>query len=247
MHSGDQILESTRFERKYRCSIDQYLRVKNALYPYLRNDFFSQKASEKRYLVRSLYFDTPNYQLFLEKVGGLSHREKFRIRTYNTSLESKPDIRVEIKSRQGNLTKKYGAYLSLDDYCSFLKYRHWDNEDAPVLLEFQRKRHLLNLLPKLLVEYFREGFHSNDGNNIRITFDHRVKSARANTLFPKHIFWHVHHEQLVVMEIKHQRPIPEWLSKTVESHGLRLVSNSKFSLGIQACQPDIIHAGWSHS
>lgn len=247
MQYEDRYNETTRFERKYRCTVNQYYSLKNSLYPYLRKDPYTQEAPNNKYLVRSLYFDTYNYKLFLEKIGGNSDRTKFRIRTYGITPEDKPDIRVEIKVRQANLTMKYGAFITLEDCDSFLNHHHWDNRGDPVLLEFERQSHLLNLAPKTLVEYRREGFLTKDGNDIRITFDHRIKSAPACKLFPQHIFWHVHHEQMIVMEIKHQESIPSWLHQVIKNHGLRVVSNSKFSFGIQNSRPDLVHSGWSHS
>jgi SPX domain protein involved in polyphosphate accumulation len=239
-------VETSRFERKYRCSPGQYLAIRNALTPYVVKDSFTHNASNSKYLVRSLYFDTDDYQLYLEKTGGNSNRSKFRIRTYSKSPKDNPDIRVEIKVREANLTQKYGSYISFDDCQSFIRNRHWNNRNDPVLVEFERLSHLLNLRPKTLVEYQREGFHTKDGNNIRITFDHDVKSTSARNLFPDHIFWQRNYEQQIVMEIKHQETIPRWLNRLIIAHDLKLVANSKFVLGIEHSRPDIIFPAWSH-
>jgi hypothetical protein len=182
-----------------------------------------------------------------EKTGGLSQRTKFRIRTYSNSPEDNPDIKVEIKIRQANLTLKYGAFSTLADCTAFLNNRHWKNRNDPVLIEFERQTHLLNLRPKTLVEYQREGFHTKDGHNIRITFDHKIKSAAAQELFPGKLFWHRNYEQMIVMEIKHQGAVPHWINRIIKQHDLRLVANSKFVLGLQTSRPDIIFQGWSRS
>ncbi|NLN70202.1 MAG: polyphosphate polymerase domain-containing protein [Chloroflexi bacterium] len=237
---------ATRFERKYRCNGAQYHAVKNALYPYLSRDYYTQKAPKHRYLVRSLYFDTSHYQMFVQKAGGDSDRIKYRIRTYGQSARENPDIRVEMKIREANLIKKFGAYVTVEECQHFLQHRHWENQDDLVLQEFERQAHLLNLLPKTLVEYYREGFQAKDASGTRITFDHRVKSAHSRVLFPENKFWHIHHEQMIVLEVKHTTPIPVWFSQIAKVHGLRLIANSKFSLGIQASQPDLTFPGWSN-
>lgn len=243
----DEVLLSTatRFERKYRCTHAQYYAVRNALYPYLQQDSYTRRTTNKKYLVRSLYFDTRYYQIFSEKSGGNSDRLKYRIRTYSNSIEDEPDIRVEMKVREANLTRKYGSYITQEDCRHFLFYRHWLNTEDPVLVEFERHVHLLNLLPKILVEYHREGYQVKDGSGMRITFDHRIRSARSSRLFPEKPSWHVHHEQMVVFEVKHTQPLPSWFHQVVKNHGLRLVSNSKFAFGIQASQPDLVFASWS--
>jgi hypothetical protein len=245
MIEEDLLSTSTRFERKYRCTYAQYFAIKNALYPYLQQDTFTRKATKQMYLVRSLYYDTSEYQVYFEKAGGNSDRLKYRIRTYSSAIEDEPDIRVEMKVREANLTRKYGAYITLRDCDQFLKRRHWPNQDDPVLIEFERHVHLLSLAPKTLVEYHREGYQAKDGSGIRITFDHRIRSMHADQLFPAKPIWHVHHEQMIVLEIKHINPLPRWLQLVVRNLGLGLVSNSKFALGIQASQPSLIWASWS--
>lgn len=241
----DQLSAAPRFERKYRCTHAQYFAVKNALYPFIQQDSFTRRAFNNKYLVRSLYFDTSNYQMFIEKAGGNSDRLKFRIRTYSDSVEDNPDIRVEMKVRDANLTRKFGAYVTVEACDHFLKYRRWSNREDLVLSEFERYVHLLNLLPKTLVEYHREGYQARDGSGARITFDHRIRSYRSCELFPERLFWHVHHEQLVVLEVKHTNSLPAWFTRVVKHVGLSLVSNSKFAFGIQASQPDLIVPSWS--
>jgi hypothetical protein len=247
MDSEDNLSEITRFERKYRLSLDQYINVKNSLYPYLRRDKHTSKSPENKYLVRSIYFDTLDYQLLLEKFSGNSLRTKFRIRTYNASPIDNPDIRAEIKIRIANLTLKHSAFISLFDCNSFLNSRHWDNKNNKVLIEFQRQAHRLNLMPKTLVEYRREGFHTIDGNNIRITFDHCIQSASAHHLFPPNILWHPNHEQMIVMEIKHKETLPVWINKIIKNHNLSVVANSKYVLAAQITQPDLVYPAWSSS
>lgn len=245
MIDEDLLSTTTRFERKYRCTYAQYHAVKNALYPYIQQDLFTRRAPNHQYLVRSLYFDTHHYQIYFEKAGGNTDRVKYRIRTYSDLFDDQPDIRVEMKVRDANLTRKYGTYISFQDCHNFLNNRHWINHEDPVLQEFERHVHLLNLLPKSLVEYHREGFQTKDGSGTRITFDHRIKSAFARQLFPAKVFWHVHHEQMVVFEVKHTNSLPKWFNQVVKFHGLNLVANSKFTLGIQASQPDLVSPGWS--
>ena len=238
---------ATRFERKYRCSYPQYYALKNALHPYLTQDLYTARANTSRYLVRSIYYDTFDYQIFLEKVGGHSSRAKYRIRTYGDSLAESPDIRVEIKLRQANLTQKFGSFIRITDYQHFLRYRHWPNPDDPVLQEFERNTHLKDLAPKVLVEYQREGFYTKDGKEIRITFDHDLRTAASRNLFPAQVFWHNHLEPKVVLEIKHQEILPGWLTDIIRQHGLKIVANSKYALGVAASCKDLLYSGWNNA
>jgi hypothetical protein len=78
-----EIITSRRFEAKYKISRYQYYQVKNALAPFMQLDPFSNAAPKNKYLVRSLYFDTADYQAYYEKINGDCNRVKFRIRAYS--------------------------------------------------------------------------------------------------------------------------------------------------------------------
>ena len=237
---------TTRFERKYRCSYAEYHALKNALVPYLSPDLYTERSVTGKYLVRSIYYDTFDYQIFLEKIGGNSNRTKYRIRTYGDSLAETPDVRVEIKLRRANLTQKFGSFIRISDYQNFLQCRHWKNPEDPVLQEFERMSHLKNLQPKVLVEYQREGFYTRDGEEIRVTFDHGLRTAASRTLFPQYILWQDHLEPRVVLEIKHQNRLPKWLTRIIHQHGLKIVANSKYALGVSASCKDLITPKWSY-
>ena len=61
-------------------------------------------AQGGRYLVRSLYFDTPEDRALLEKLNGVSRREKFRIRLYNGDPDT---LHLEKKYKQAGLGIKH--------------------------------------------------------------------------------------------------------------------------------------------
>lgn len=230
-----------RFELKYRLTFEQYLKVKNAIFPYIRYDSFTEAVPEHRYLVRSLYFDSLDYQSYNEKLGGDNFRYKFRIRTYCKTLDCDAAIRAEIKLRRGGKTEKYGAMVTPDSYCHFMKHYHWDCEGNPVLIEFERNLHAHVLRPKVLVEYHREGFRSRDKEDIRVTFDHSVRSAQTKSLFPQTAFFRQHYPHHVILEVKHRDQPPDWLSTIVQNQGLKLETNSKYCQGIDITQSELVN------
>jgi len=241
-----QLTSETRYERKYRCTYQQYFAVKNALYTYIQPDPYTQSSPLNQYLVRSLYYDSHDFPILLEKINGNCSRFKFRIRTYGDSAKQSPDIRVEIKVRQVNLTKKFGAFIDQIACEQFLHNRHFTNQEDLVLMEFERQIHSKGLFPKTLVEYRREGFDTKWQDNIRITFDHKMKCAAARTLFPEQISWQHLIDPIIVLEIKHKEELPGWLLKIIRDNDLRMVSNSKFALGMFNSRRDLIFPGWRH-
>lgn len=240
------IVTSRRFESKYRISRHQYYQIKNALVPFMRLDPFTRVTEQKRYLVRSLYFDTPDYQAYHEKISGDCDRVKFRIRTYVETIEDNPTIRIELKVRKGILMEKYGYFATASQYQEFMNKWHWPLENNPVLEEFERNLHLKHLQPKILVEYYREGFQSRSGEDVRITFDHKVRSAFSTSLFPDKVFFRLHHPNVIILEIKHYEKQPDWLRNIVQQHSLKIEANSKYAQGIEVARPDLVTPSWSN-
>jgi SPX domain protein involved in polyphosphate accumulation len=241
-----EIITSRRFESKYRISIHQYHQIKNALVPYMQFDKFTDATPKKRYLVRSLYFDTFDYQAYFEKISGDCNRVKFRIRTYTEDIEDRPTIRVELKVRKGVMMEKYGYFVTASQYKDFLDGWHWPLENNPVLNEFERNLQIKHLRPKVLVEYLREGFQSRCRENVRITFDHQVKSACSTSLFPKRGFFRSHHPYTIILEIKQYEKQPGWLRNIVQQHSLKIEANSKYAQGIEVARPDLVTPSWSN-
>lgn len=233
-----------RFEKKYRISLIDYYAIKNALTPYLGFDAFTKIAPKNKYLVRSLYFDTRDYRTYKEKISGDSDRIKFRIRTYDMQPKESSDIRVELKVRKGNLMTKFGDFISLQQYEDLLNKRYPHFDQNSVLIEFFRYIYKWDLVPKTLVQYFREGFHSKLQDGIRITFDHDIKCAFSKELFPKNIHWRKHYHSYVVMEIKYKEKFPLWLNNLILSYDLKIVPNSKFTNSIELASNDILLAAW---
>lgn len=236
-----------RFEYKYRLTYQHYLQVRGAILPFMRKDSFTGNPEQKRYTVRSLYFDSHDLRSYVEKINGDSDRVKLRIRAYQSSPRDDLPIRVELKARKGMAMEKHSAWASMQDYEYFMTTWHWPEANDPVLSEFERYVHLKMLRPKVLVEYQREGYLSRVSQEVRVTFDHHVHGARAKEIFPTNAFFRAYYPGLVVFEIKCDKRQPRWLRTLVQDQDLRLNANSKFAQGIEIAQPDIIRSTWSNS
>lgn len=70
-----------RFEMKHKITEADVLALKSRLYPIMKKD--KNALKDGKYLIRSLYFDTPEDKALLDKLNGVALREKFRIRFYN--------------------------------------------------------------------------------------------------------------------------------------------------------------------
>jgi hypothetical protein len=234
-----------RFEYKYRLTFQQYLCVRSAILPFMKKDRYSLAGEAGRYLVRSLYFDTDDLGNYQEKNNGDSDRNKLRIRNYSKTPQDGTSLRVELKARKGMSMEKHSTWINYDAYQEFMSTWHWPSQSDPVLNEFERYIHLKAQRPKIIVEYQREGYLCRGLEELRVTFDLKVKSARASSLFPEHSFFRPHYPGYIVLEIKCDKSQPDWLRVLVQQHGLHITPNSKYAQGIEVALPEIIRSSWS--
>ncbi len=233
----------SRYELKYRLTYFQYLKMRNAIRPYMIMDPFTRAQETQRYLVRSLYFDTDDYHSFDQKMNGDCDRVKLRLRTYPYGEEYLRYVRVELKVRQGNRAVKKSVFVPIDEYRHFMANRHWQSFDHPITNSFERTALKQHMRPKVLVEYDREGYQTRLKSGLRVTFDHSLRAAHAKDLFPEHSFYRYLYPRRVVLEIKFKDQLPKWLEALVRQQGLKVIANSKYTQCIQVARHDLHHPG----
>ncbi len=139
-------------------------------------------AIDGRYMIRSLYFDTPADKALREKLDGVNRREKFRIRYYNgdTSL-----IHLERKSKLDGLGTKASDVLTAGEAQAIINGSlDWmaGCSDRPLVQELYSKMRSQNLRPKTIVDYTREPFYYPPGN-VRVTLDYDIRTGLGCTDF----------------------------------------------------------------
>lgn len=225
---------TARYEMKYRVSPQSYYKLAGELKAsQMEPDYYSQA---KPYLVRSLYFDSINYGAYHDNKDGYWGRVKLRIRSY--SEDPNDSLSVEIKAKQGSMTVKYSTFISYLWYKYFMEHNHFPDNNDQVLIEFERLVHLKMWRPKVLIQYRRDGYRSKTSPDLRITFDHKVCSANVQELFPKEPFFRDHNPHAIILEIKHLKQQPQWLTSFVHRNGLKWVANSKYTQSITMSRPD---------
>lgn len=232
-------MSTERFEYKYPLSSHVYRRLAAALRPHARHDAYSRRNPGNRYFVRSLYFDTSDFRAYAEKVTGERNRIKLRIRTYARKAEEADFVSVEIKTREGELVRKFSTHVPFDEYLHFEEHRSWTRNDQ-VLIEFERMVRLSDLRPILIVDYWREAFVARDRADVRITIDHDVSAAGNAELFPENPIFRSRDPQVAVLEIKTADACPAWLEVLVRAFDLQSVPNSKYARGIEQTQNRIL-------
>lgn len=186
-------------------------------------------AVDGRYMIRSLYFDTPTDKALREKLDGVSRREKFRIRYYNgdTSL-----IHLEKKSKIGGLGTKASATLTGEEAQRIIDGElNWmaDCNDRPLVQELYSKMRSQGLRPKTIVDYTREPFYYPAGN-VRVTLDYDIRTGLSGTDFldPNCITVPAG-DAPILLEVKWDNYLPECIRSAVRLTGRRSSAFSKYA------------------
>lgn len=213
-----------RHEWKHEISYLDMLSLRQRLRAVARPD---THAIDGRYLIRSLYFDTPSDKVLREKLSGVSRREKFRIRYYNgdTSI-----IHSEKKSKVGGLGNKQSATLSVPEANAII---HGDldwmmHSGKPLVQELYSKMKNQLLRPKTIVDYTREPFVYPAGN-VRITLDYDIRTGLRCTDFLNPCVTIPAGDAPIILEVKWDAFLPSIIRDTVQLEGRRSSAFSKYA------------------
>ncbi|MFI3116279.1 MAG: polyphosphate polymerase domain-containing protein [Clostridia bacterium] len=181
-----------------------------------------------KYKIRSLYFDNIYDSALREKVDGVNHREKFRIRSYDGDANF---IRLEKKSKINGLTNKISARISAEQVQKIIDGDIEFMKDSPEALvrELYLKMHTKALLPKTLVDYTRQAY-THPAGNVRITLDYDIKTGLSCYDFLNNECVTVTAgEKVAILEVKWDEFLPDFVRDLVQIKTLHSSAFSKYA------------------
>ena len=213
-----------RHEVKHEISYSDLLVIRHRLRTVASPD---PHAVDGKYLIRSLYFDDINDKALMEKVNGVSRREKFRIRYYNGD---KSVIHLEKKSKFSNLGNKQSAPLTEEQAQSIVDGNIKWMIDSQYLLvrELYSKMQTTSLAPKTIVDYTREPFIYPPGN-VRVTLDYNIRSGIKCTDFLNIQCVTVSVSDSIILEVKWDGFLPDIIRDAVSLEDRREGAFSKYA------------------
>lgn len=222
-----------RWELKYVIHIKDMHTIINDIKPFVVND---ESGNNGKYKIKSLYFDSPNFLFYKEKIDGEKYRQKVRIRGYN-QIGSEDNVYVEIKQRYNQTVQKRRVGLPLTEAYKLLipnkSYNYDGHEYRPVIEEILYLKYLYNLEPKVIISYDRLALMSKYEDNIRITFDTNLKCRSYDlSLENRSNETYFIPPQYSVLEIKVNDKIPIWLTNILRKHNITANRTSKYCLAI---------------
>lgn len=185
-------------------------------------------AIDGRYLIRSLYFDTPADTALREKLDGVSRREKFRIRLYNHDpglihLEKKSKLAGLCNKQSTVLTSRQAQKIVDGDLDWMLLSEHG------LIRELYAKMQTQQLRPKTIVDYTREPFVFSPGN-VRVTVDYDIRTGLGCMDFLNpHCPTVPAGDSVVILEVKWDEFLPDIIRSAVGLESRRVSAFSKYA------------------
>ncbi|MDO4357342.1 MAG: polyphosphate polymerase domain-containing protein [Clostridia bacterium] len=206
-----------RHELKYFINPGDLAMLRYRLKPVLKLDRHCA-GPDRSYAIRSLYLDDVQDSAYYDKQMGVAHRDKYRIRIYNYSDQV---IFLERKRKQGDLIQKSSVRITrnlaeriIEGSCAGL-----EKTGVPLLMDLYAEMRLHLLRARVIVDYDREAY-VHPAENVRITFDKRVRSGLHSTdLFdPSLPTVRAIQDGREVLEVKFDRYMPDFISALL--HGV---------------------------
>lgn len=219
--------EHYRNEQKYLCTFGDMQSLRLQLRSTMRRD--PHVGSDGTYLIRSVYFDTPDNLCVRQNEDGVDERDKWRIRIYNTSSDQ---IHLECKKKVHGMTRKIACALSAEEYDQLMQGTAGVRRDQDHLLnQFAVLQRTRGFRPAVIVQYHREPFVCPFGN-VRITRDYQLESsADFDHFFDDHIMARpVLPAGVELLEVKFDEYLPAYIRTAVQQRNMRQTSFSKYYL-----------------
>ena len=180
-----------------------------------------------KYHIRSLYFDDISDKALMEKLNGVSYREKFRIRYYNGDTSV---IRLEKKTKINRLGNKQSAFLTAHQaQCIVNGDIKWMlSFESELIQELYSKMQTQRLSPKTIVDYTREPFIYPAGN-VRVTLDYDIRSGIKCTDFLNTECVTVPVSDSIILEVKWDGFLPDIIRDAVSLADRREGAFSKYA------------------
>ncbi|MCB0282679.1 MAG: polyphosphate polymerase domain-containing protein [Calditrichae bacterium] len=233
----------TKIEYKFLVPESKLDNLRSDLTPFTELDKYSEIDDRKEYTVRSIYYDTPGFECYVEKKEGLKIRKKYRLRGYN---EEHPDnvLFLEIKRKNKNYIRKNRApflYKNINSvlFKNKLAGNILSNGNGKEMADAKRffyNYHTKALRPVVLIIYEREAFFSKFDPTLRLTFDKNLRSVmyplKDDVYSAKKAKYAM--PGFFIFEVKFVAGMPLWVTNIIQKYGLSRQAISKYTITIDS-------------
>jgi len=203
------------------------------------------------YQVNSIYYDTPEFNCYYEKLDGEKRRFKVRARWYGQLVPetdlSQYKVFVEIKHRNNDMNFKNRVAVSAELLPELV-----NNQNRLLQLEevcgnsqihkAATIKHIISqklFYPTCIVSYHRRPFVCRFNPRLRVTFDTHIRVYGSESFLDtaENPGIRVLPNHLSVVEIKFNWAMPLWLIEICQEVGLHLRRYSKYASSLETLIP----------
>ncbi|MCQ2264129.1 MAG: VTC domain-containing protein [Bacteroidales bacterium] len=209
-----------RVDSKYLVTLSQLPEILSQL----KSDYLAQARNGKKYAhYQTLYYDTPDVQMYVAHQDGKLTRQKLRARIYCETQECFCEIKNKNNKKR---TKKKRTQLPIEAYDNMLT-----NETARAFVTDKLHYHVENLMPQVENSFDRITLVNNQRTE-RLTIDSHIAFHNRVTGISNSI------PELVIIELKQDGNCPSFFKKLLENMRIRPKRVSKYCLGTVLTRPD---------
>lgn len=224
-----------RYELKYVLTHAQYSQLLAAIIPFMKYDQHS--ASEGKYNVVSLYFESFDNKVYNETVNRALFRQKLRLRVYDQA-DLTSNAFIEIKQKYKKVVNKRRTILPLQNAYEVL-YKPYDEKmlnsipasNKQILHEALFFKSFYNLFPTLIVSYDRQALSGTrvGEEDLRVTFDYNLICRSHDLAVEAGPYGKMFTDpDTVILEIKVSQTVPFWLARILSDFEFTRQGFSKF-------------------
>jgi VTC domain len=240
-----RIKSALRHELKYLITHRQRDAILATLADYTEPDQHSaavDAALSGTYTIASLYYDTPNYKAYWDKIEGHRNRRKVRVRVYGDHRVCAETLcYVEIKQRLNQMMAKRRVALPDATAIDLAAYPTLLTDVAPedqaILREIAYLQTTLHLQPACVVTYQRLALNGLEPySDLRITFDTELRGRihDLSLLSPGTTVGQAFlPPDFCIMEIKVNQSVPHWLATVIHQQRCPARRISKYCMALQ--------------
>lgn len=211
-----------RYEKKYLMTKTMY----EAFLEATKNDMCMDNYG--KHTICNIYYDTYDHELIRASIEKPKYKEKLRLRSYGVpSQENK--VYLELKKKYKGIVYKRRVSLTLAEAEAYLNEGIKPSKENQILREIDYFIALYQPEPKLYLAYDREAYYGREDPNVRITFDHHIRSREVDLSLSKGDKGHaLLDETQYLMEIKVEGAMPIWLCRILSELEIYPTSFSKY-------------------
>jgi len=230
-----KMMVTDRRELKFLINYSTYKKMLEYVKPFTQKDIFFDASG--KYLVNSLYYDSPGNKFYWDKIEGEKIRKKVRIRSHFKDSGELARTAIEIKMKNNLNVFKEKAIMSFDDAVSLIENSSVDDIVKKNFSASQKRaideaiflKHKYDIKPKILICYERQAFFDKYNPRTRITFDFNIKYRTIDLTTEKTEMENFTIEpNIIVLEIKYNGHMPYWISSMIQNFDLNLTTFSKY-------------------